>query len=30
MAKDLYSDYITFNEPNIILKDNLRGFGFSF
>ncbi|APA82766.1 dipeptide epimerase [Francisella tularensis] len=30
VAKDLYSDYITFNEPNIILKDNLKGFGFSF
>ncbi|MBK2356576.1 dipeptide epimerase [Francisella hispaniensis] len=30
VAKDLYSDYITFNEPDIILKDNLKGFGFSF
>ncbi|APD42020.1 enolase [Francisella orientalis] len=29
VAKDLYSNYITFNEPDIILKDNLKGFGFN-
>ncbi|MED7819698.1 MULTISPECIES: dipeptide epimerase [unclassified Francisella] len=30
VAKDIYSGYITFNEPNIILKDNLIGFGYNF
>nr|WP_245806551.1 enolase C-terminal domain-like protein [Francisella halioticida] len=29
VTKDIYSDYITFNEPNIILKDNLIGFGYN-
>lgn len=30
VAKDIYNDYLTFNEPNIILKDNLNGFGYNF
>ncbi|MED7788257.1 dipeptide epimerase [Francisella sp. 19X1-34] len=29
VSKDIYSNYITFNEPNIILKDNLIGFGYN-
>ncbi|AXH29938.1 enolase [Francisella opportunistica] len=28
MTKDS-CDYISFNKPNIILKDNLKGFGFN-